>query len=127
MKKLYYYFCVAALLCSCSRTGNGVNGNVEFSREDFKDTKELQNPEKIVIDDLLYPASFRVMDDSVLVVGNQPVCEYMLELYSLNTLKPIKQLITKGNGPGEMFSGSSPGHMLQAQSHRPAPSENIHT
>lgn len=106
MKKLYYYFCVAALLCSCSRTGNEVNCNVEFSREDFTETRELQNPEEIVIDNLLYPASFRVMDDSVLVVGNQPVCEYMLELYSLNTLKPIKQLITKGNGPGEMLSGS---------------------
>ena len=106
MKKLFYYLFVATLLCSCSRTGNEISGNVEFSREDFKETKKLLNPEEIVIDDLLYPASFRVMDDSVLVVGNQPVCEYMLELYSLNTLKPIKQLITKGNGPGEMFSGS---------------------
>ena len=93
MKRSYYYFCVAALLCSCSKSGNEVNGNVEFSREDFKETKELQNPEEIVIDDLLYPASFRVMDDSVLVVGNQWVCEYMLELYSLNTLKPISWIL----------------------------------
>lgn len=106
MKKVYYYLLVATFLFSCSKGGNELNGNVEFSRENFKETKELLNPEEITIDDLLYPASFRVMDDSVLVVCNQPMCEYLLELYSLNTLKPIKRLITKGNGPGEMLSAA---------------------
>ena len=81
-----------------------LSGDNYFSREDFKETKILNNPEEIVIEDLLNPASFRVMNDSVLVVGNQSNCDYLLELYSLNTLQPLVQMITKGNGPGEMFS-----------------------
>ena len=79
-------------------------GDVVFTRADFKETKALTDAEEIEIDSLLYPASFRVLDDTVLVVGNQPVCEYQLELYSLNTLQPLAQLVRKGNGPEEMLS-----------------------
>ena len=93
----------AALLSSCMPQKE-VAGDVSFSREDFQTTKELSNPQEIAIDSLLNPAGFRVMNDSVLVVVNQPNCEFLLELYSLNTLQPLAQLITKGNGPGEMFS-----------------------
>lgn len=94
---------IAAFLSSCMPQKE-VPGDVSFSREDFQTTKELSNPQEIAIDSLLNPASFRVMNDSVLVVVNQPNCEFLLELYSLNTLQPLAQLITKGNGPGEMFS-----------------------
>ena len=93
----------AAFLSSCTPQKE-VAGDVSFSREDFQTTKELSNPQEIAIDSLLNPAGFRVMNDSVLVVVNQPNCEFLLELYSLNTLQPLAQLITKGNGPGEMFS-----------------------
>lgn len=93
----------AALLSSCMPQKE-VAGDVSFLREDFQTTKELSNPQEIAIDSLLNPAGFRVMNDSVLVVVNQPNCEFLLELYSLNTLQPLAQLITKGNGPGEMFS-----------------------
>ena len=92
-----------AFLSSCTPQKE-VAGDVSFSREDFQTTKELSNPQEIAIDSLLNPAGFRVMNDSVLVVVNQPNCEFLLELYSLNTLQPLAQLITKGNGPGEMFS-----------------------
>lgn len=64
----------------------------------------LDKVQEIVIDSLLYPASFRVMNDTLLVVSNQPICDYQLEVYSLNTLRPVAQLIRKGNGPGEMLS-----------------------
>ena len=96
-------FVVLLFLVGC-QSGNSISGEMIFSRADFKENKVMENPEEIVMEDLLYPASFRVMYDSILVVGNQSVCDYQLELYSLNTLKPIKQLITKGNGPNEMFS-----------------------
>ena len=93
----------AAFLSSCTPQKE-VAGDVSFSREDFQTTKELSNPQEIAIDSLLNPAGFRVMNDSVLVVVNQTNCEFLLDLYSLNTLQPLAQLITKGNGPGEMFS-----------------------
>lgn len=95
---------VSAVLVAGCTSHKEPSGSIVFSREDFKETKVLTEPEEIVIDDLLNPASFRVMDDSVLVVGNQPNCDYLLEFYSLNTLHPLAQLVTKGNGPGEMFS-----------------------
>ena len=103
MKNSIFNLIVFLFLVGC-QSRNKMNGEMCFSRTDFKETKVMGDPEEIVIEDLLYPASFRVMYDSVLVVGNQPVCDFQLELYSLKTLKPIKQLITKGNGPNEMFS-----------------------
>lgn len=81
-----------------------------FVREDFKESKELKHTEEIVIDNLLHPASFRIMHDSILVASNQPDCEYLLELYSLHTLQPLAQLIRKGNGPDEMLSCSMDAH-----------------
>lgn len=81
-----------------------MTGDIVFTRADFKETKTLTDAEETEIDSLLYPASFRVLDDTVLVVANQPVCEYQLELYSLNTLQPLAQLVRKGNGPEEMLS-----------------------
>lgn len=73
-----------------------------FSRADFAETKELKHPQEIVLPELLNPASFTVMNDSILVVNNQPNCDYLVELYSLNTLQPLVQLVPKGNGPNEM-------------------------
>ena len=39
MKKVYYYLLVATFLFSCSKGGNELNGNVEFSRENFLDRR----------------------------------------------------------------------------------------
>ncbi len=90
----------AAFLSSCTPQKE-VAGDVSFFARGLSDNKkELSNPQEIAIDSLLNPAGFRVMNDSVLVVVNQPNCEFLLELYSLNTLQPLAQLITKGNGTG---------------------------
>lgn len=94
---------VIILMTSCT-TREPFRGDRTFSREDFRETKFLTDPEEIVIDSLLNPASFRVLRDSLLLVGNQPNCDYLFEVYSLNTLQPLLQLVTKGNGPGEMFT-----------------------
>lgn len=75
---------------------------VAFSRETFGNHIYLNNPCEIVIDSLLNPANFIVMNDTVLVVGNQDNCEYLLEIYSLNTRQPLVRFVVKGGGPNEM-------------------------
>ena len=70
MKCKIVYLVVLLFLVGC-QSRNNINGDMIFSRADFKETKVMENPEEIVIEDLLYPASFRVMYDSILVVGNQ--------------------------------------------------------
>ncbi|MBR6621721.1 MAG: hypothetical protein IKK90_04465 [Bacteroides sp.] len=105
---------VAILMEGCFCTEKNAESDRFFSREDFKETRTLSNPEVIVIEDMLYPASFRIMDDSLLLASNQPVCESLLEIYSLNTLKLIKQLVKKGSGPGEMLSCDLGLHSNQA-------------
>lgn len=103
MRNLIATLLAAVIISGCS-SGKEASGNISFSRTDFMETKELKDAEEIVIDSLLYPASFRIINDSILVASNQPICEYMLEFYSLNTLKPIARMIQKGNGPDDMLS-----------------------
>ena len=101
--RLLMLVCIA-ILTSCGGSVKTEEGNVVFTREDFAETQQLMNPEEILMDDLLNPASFRVVRDSILVVSNQNNCEFMLELYSLNTLEPLAQLARRGNGPEDMLS-----------------------
>ena len=95
---------ISLIIGSSCTTRKDLNQDLVFSREDFMETKELNNPKKIIIDSLLNPANFRVVRDSILVVVNQQNCNYLFELYSLNTLNPILQLAPKGNGPEDMLS-----------------------
>lgn len=104
--KILLLVMITFVMNGCDKSTNKIENELVFSREDFKETKTLSNPEEIVIKDLLYPASFRVMNDSLLIVDNQPVCDYLLEVYSLNSLTAVKRLINRGNGPGEMLSCS---------------------
>lgn len=104
MKSIVISFMLIIIMSSCSFENNKLSKDISFSRKDLTEVKELKNPEEIVIDSLLFPASFRVIKDSILVVNNQPMCEYMLEFYSLNTFKPLAQMIKKGNGPSDMLS-----------------------
>ena len=78
MKSFVISFMLIMVVSSCSFE-NKVPKNIFFSRNDLTEVKELKNPEEIVIDSLLYPASFRIIKDSILVVNNQPMCDYMLE------------------------------------------------
>ena len=101
-------FLCCILFCSygCKQTYQEESESVlKFVRTDFRETIYLNEPKEIIIEDLLNVAVLRVMRDSILVVGNQPNCEYLLELYSLNNIcKPLKQLVRKGTGPSEMIS-----------------------
>jgi len=88
-------------ISSCTQQEESVD-RVVFSRETFGSHIYLNNPYEIVIDSLLNPANFIVMNDSVLVVGNQDNCEYLLEIYSLNTRQFLVRFVAKGSGPNEM-------------------------
>lgn len=76
---------------------------VNFTRDNFKEHVMLSNPEVIALEDttLNDPAAFYLMHDSIIIVQNQTHCDYLIELFSLNSRKVLAQLATKGNGPGE--------------------------
>lgn len=102
MKKvLTVLLVIFVVVSSCTQPKESFD-RVVFSREVFGTHINLDNPYEIVIDSLLNPVNFIVMNDSVLVVGNQDNCEYLLEIYSLNTRQPLARLVTKGSGPNEM-------------------------
>ena len=101
MKKVLIILLIIFVAVSCTQQKSSFD-RVVFSREDFGNQIYLDNPYEIVIDSLLNPANFIVMNDSVLVVGNQDNCEYLLEIYSLNTRQLLARFITKGSGPNEM-------------------------
>ena len=56
----------------------------QFVRSDFGEQTTLTNPTEIVMDSLLYPASFHLIRDTLMLVLNQPSNSYLLEIYSTN-------------------------------------------
>ena len=50
------------------------------------------------------PVCYWLIQDSLVMVQNQPQSDYMIEIFSLNTQKRILALATRGNGPGEFRS-----------------------
>lgn len=99
----YIFVFILIFVCSC-QNGTKESETLNFTRDNFKQQIVLSNPEEITLEELLNPAVFYVIQDSILVVQNQLNCDYMLELYSINTLQPLAQVASKGNGPGEMSS-----------------------
>ena len=97
-------FLASALCISCQTTLHGGENEKHFNYSDISERHELANPIDIMPEELLNPANFRVMNDSVMVVTNQPNCEYLLEMYSLNTGKQLGKYASKGQGPEEMLS-----------------------
>lgn len=78
---------------------------IHYTRQDFKKQKTLSNPEIITLPEVLNPASLYLIQDSIIVIQNQPDCDYLLEIYSINNLtSPLIQLAPKGNGPEDMLS-----------------------
>jgi hypothetical protein len=97
---------LACMFSACSSKTEGDVATIYFAREDFKQVTQLNNPETISLEDMLNPASFRILNDTLLIVGNQDNCENLIEVYSLNSLRPKLKAVHKGSGPGEMLSCS---------------------
>ena len=85
--------------CSSKKAEKNI---VNFTRDDFKEQVILSNPELITLDDstLNDPAAFYLMHDSIIIVQNQPHCDHLIELFSLDSRKIVTQFASKGNGPG---------------------------
>lgn len=99
---LFFTIILVECLAACNPDKRKEEKEKVFTKEDFAENKALRNPEEIVLNDVLNPALAVVVKDSLLLVNNQPGSEYFLEIYSLNTLSPIVQLVRRGNGPDEM-------------------------
>ena len=97
---IVFAFCLLFISCNTSKKAD----IVKITRDSFKTSFVLTNPKEIIIDSLLYPDCFNIMYDSIIVVQNNYKCEYLLELYSLNSLQSLGKFVKKGNGPGEMSS-----------------------
>lgn len=87
MKRTFLFFFSTLSLFSCS---NQVAENKDsyFTREDFQSQKLLSNPEKVVFEDTYNdPVCYWLIQDSLVLVQNQPQSDYMIEIFSLNTQK----------------------------------------
>ena len=104
MKQINFLTKVFFLLLFVACASKNNSEITRITRENFKTNINLENPEEIIIDSLLNPAAFHLLYDTIIVVQNQSNCDYLLELYSLHSLKPITKIIKKGNGPYEMTS-----------------------
>jgi hypothetical protein len=104
MKRLIYLSVIILLAGGGCTQKSGEENTLRFERANFKQVIKLENPEEIEIKELLDPVSFHLMHDSIIVVGNQVHCEYLIELYSLNTGQVVAQLAGKGGGPEDVAS-----------------------
>ena len=104
MKRTFLFLFSTLALFSCSNQ-IAENQDIHFTREDFQSQKLLSNPEKVVFEDTYNdPVCYWLIQDSLVMVQNQPQSDYMIEIFSLNTQKRILALATRGNGPGEFGS-----------------------
>ena len=107
MKSRSIFFCLmlGIAFSSCNPTNDEDSITTHFTYADFKEERQLSNPQELVMDSLLYPAGFYLLRDTLIVVNNQPACEYLMEIYSLNRLdKPLLQIAPKGSGPNDLVS-----------------------
>jgi hypothetical protein len=99
------YFLLLALFSGCTQEVTDKD-TIDFNRTDFKQYLSLHDPEEIETEELLDPVSFHLMHDSIVIVQNQAHCDYLIELYSLNTRRIVAKLASKGNAPGEVTSSA---------------------
>ena len=104
-KSIFFYLMLVMACSSCNPTGDKSSVTTHFTYADFKEERQLSNPQVLTMDSLLYPAGFYLLRDTLIVVNNQPSCEYLMEIYSLNNLdKPLLQIAPKGGGPNDLVS-----------------------
>ncbi|MDR3268375.1 MAG: TolB-like 6-bladed beta-propeller domain-containing protein [Tannerella sp.] len=90
--------------CRAKKSSDGNATVICFDREQAAQHVALHDSEEIVFEDLLNPAVFRVMYDTLVVVQNQPNCDHLLEIYSLPGKSRIAQFAAKGGGPEDFLS-----------------------
>ena len=102
VKRLLQTALFVLLLAGCS--SKVTDAPMTLTRDSFRHSAVLNNPERIVFNEVLDPANMKVMHDSLLVIGNQPSNEFLVEIYSLNNMLPIVKMVRRGSGPRDMLS-----------------------
>ena len=98
MKKSLFLIVGGIILFSCTQK----ESKTSFTRDNFKKHTELNNSISIQLEDTYNdPASFYLIKDSLVLVNNQLHSDFLIEIYSIKTGKPILQLARKGQGPNE--------------------------
>lgn len=106
MKKQLVTFVGGLILLSACTKESKDPMSIHFTRDDFKQRKELKNPETIRLEDTYNdPLAFYLIQDSLVLVNNQSHSDHLIEVFSLRTGQRILPLAPKGNGPGEFTSG----------------------
>jgi hypothetical protein len=90
--------------CNSGKSTDGKGADICFDRDNMPEQVALHDPEEIVFEDLLNPAAFYVMYDTLVVVQNQPNCDHLIEMYSLTGRTPVGQFAQKGGGPDDFVS-----------------------
>ncbi|MDR1339320.1 MAG: hypothetical protein LBK58_04635, partial [Prevotellaceae bacterium] len=89
--------------CNSNKPTDRDESVISFDRKDIPKQVVLHDPEEIVFEDLLNPAAFYVVYDTLVVVQNQPNCDYMIEMYSLNGKTLLGQFAQRGGGPDDFL------------------------
>lgn len=109
MKIIRDLLLAAVLFCSCSQKESVETlSDVNFTRSDFKEQKNLENPEVIRFDtedNPLNPTYMKVLRDSLVVLCNDFDSDYAMEIYSMNSLQPIGKYISKAEAGNGLSSG----------------------
>ena len=107
MKHLLLSFSsILFILSACSTDKQEASNSLVFTREDIPLHQILANPERIELEDTFNdPFAYWLIQDSLVLVNNVPHNDnFLIEIFSLNTRKPILALGKIGNGADE-FGG----------------------
>lgn len=97
---------IIPILAACQGAEKQPETN-HFTRNDFKKTVILSNPQEILLEGdtiLADPASYYLLRDSFIIVQNQYTSNSFLDLYSLGSNRLVAHLAPKGRGPGEFIT-----------------------
>lgn len=104
-RSFIFLVCVSFLTSCYTEYSEEKSSCIHFTRKDFKQHIILENPDTISLEETYNnPASFYLIDDSLVLVNNQPNSSCFIEIFSLNTKKHLLSLATKGIGPEEFIS-----------------------
>lgn len=103
-KILLLLFLGSAAFVSCNRVAEKQE-DVKLTMEEYNKNQTSIKSETIQMkDSLCDPTIYQLVRDSLILVFNQPHCDYLMEFYSLNSGKIVAQVAHVGQGPDELNS-----------------------
>lgn len=105
MKKNMLIIIGLIFVVSCNNNKQELSRDIiKFNRQDFKEQKNLSNPDTLNISEALNPYFYYIIRDSLVLISNkEDIQPFKCGLYSING-DLICQLAPKGIGPNEFVS-----------------------